>query len=188
MRYTFSLQYEPDCIPKLADQYMNGPAIKGRTGAQADGEMESAGRRILSGNFSVSDAETIYKWKSPRSYFHFEGNKPAEVKAALTCAVNAIKANPDDPTDAIHSLRKLKGVGVKVATAFLTALDPQEYTVLDFRALEALGAKDGNTVELYVCYRNACKKLAEQHGVSLRTFDRANWQWSKNKSKGKGCP
>ncbi len=70
-----------------------------------------------------------------------------------------------------------------MASAILTAMDPERYTVLDVRALEALGVKDGDDIDLYVAYVEACRRLAKQYGVTLRDFDRANWQWSKRKSK-----
>ncbi|HTV57102.1 MAG TPA: hypothetical protein VMI06_19575, partial [Terriglobia bacterium] len=75
----------------------------------------------------------------------------------------------------------LAGVGVKMASAILTAIDPKRYTVLDYRALEALGTKNSDNVDLYISYVKACRSMAAQHGVCLRDFDRANWQWSKQR-------
>jgi hypothetical protein len=59
--------------------------------------------------------------------------------------------------------------------------------VLDFRALEALGVEDTDNVEFYVLYLEFCRSKANECGVKLRDFDRANWQWSKNKSKLTRC-
>ena len=66
-----------------------------------------------------------------------------------------------------------------VASAILTAIDPERCTVIDFRALEALGKKTNDrSVNFYLSYLDACRTLAEEHQVSLRNLDRALWQWS----------
>jgi hypothetical protein len=85
--------------------------------------------------------------------------------------------------EAVNALITLDGVGVKMASAILTAIDPERYTVLDFRALEALNVKNSENVNLYVLYVDACRSMAKEYGVTMRDFDRANWQWSKRKSK-----
>jgi len=33
------------------------------------------------------------------------------------------------------------------------------------------------------CLREACRSMAKKYGVNVRDFDRANWRWSKRKSK-----
>jgi hypothetical protein len=71
---------------------------------------------------------------------------------------------------------------VPVASAVLTAINPERYTIIDFRALESLGINDYNlTVDYYLDYLKQCRELAGQHSVSLRDLDRALWQWSKEK-------
>ncbi|HUO00623.1 MAG TPA: hypothetical protein VMU69_30880 [Bradyrhizobium sp.] len=49
-----------------------------------------------------------------------------------------------------------------IASAILTAIiDPQRYTVIDFRALEALGSKTADrSVNLYLEYLRTCVRLA----------------------------
>ena len=59
------------------------------------------------------------------------------------------------------------------------AIDPERYTVIDFRALEALGNETNDrSVNFYLSYLDDCRQLAEKHKVSLRDFDRAPWRWS----------
>jgi hypothetical protein len=75
---------------------------------------------------------------------------------------------------------------VPVASAILTAIDPERYTVIDFRALEALGNKSNDrTVNFYLAYLDACRQLAQEHQVSLRDLDRALWQWSSEQTRRK---
>jgi len=80
-------------------------------------------------------------------------------------------------------LTGLRGVGTPMASAILTALDQEQYTVIDFRALEALGVANAQAdLEFYIRhYLPECKRLASEAGVSLRTLDRALWAWSKRK-------
>jgi hypothetical protein len=74
-----------------------------------------------------------------------------------------------------------------MASAILTAMFPTVYTVCDILASAALGQKDYGSLRYYVAYLSACRRMAAQHGVALRDFDRANWQWSKDQSKVRGA-
>lgn len=165
----FQLQYDPADIPKLAKSYM-------AVSAAADAQMEDAGKRIVNGDFSSSNLKKICEWKSRRRIRLLDNNTDEVIEQALKAAVN-----PKDVRDAVNSLTQLEGVGVKMASAILTAINPELYTVLDYRALEALGSKDSDDIDLYVLYVEACKRMSEEYGVDMRTFDRANWQWSKCK-------
>ena len=93
-------------------------------------------------------------------------------------ALRAATAAPNDQT-AVEALIELSGVGVPVASAILTAIYPNRYTIIDFRALEALGTNTTNrSVSFYLRYLRHCRETAEMYGVSLRQLDRALWQWS----------
>jgi hypothetical protein len=68
---------------------------------------------------------------------------------------------------------------VPVASAVLTAIEPERYTVIDFRALEALGSDSTDrSVNFYLAYLDFCRLLAKAHRIKLRDLDRALWQWS----------
>lgn len=166
---TFRLQYDPADIPKLVAEYI-------AASAEHDQRMEDAGKRIASGEFTRQNLEAICRWKSERRIRLLGSNNDTEIERALRRVLSAA-----DIKDAIYSLTPLTGVGVKMASAILTAIDPERYTVLDFRALEALGVEDSDDVNLYVLYVEACRKMAEDYGVPMRDLDRANWQWSKRK-------
>ena len=174
----FKPQYKPAGIQKLITQYLKTPNQSG-TAADKERKMEEAGSRIVNSTMSRQDADIIYKWKSPRRMDLFSMNKDGDVLQALREAIAA-----KSPREAIESLTRLQGVGVKMASAILTGMFPKDYTVCDFRAAEALGVKDSNDVDFYTSYLEFCRRTAKEHGVSLRDFDRANWQWSKNKSEG----
>ncbi len=167
----FQLQYDATDIQKLADEYMAS-----KEGAK-DRVMEEAGRRIVAGDFSRPNLEDIYKWKAARAIRWLRKNTDIAVKMAIEGAVAAA-----DVKQAVDALTVLRGVRVKMASAILTAINPERYTVLDFRALEALGSEDSEDLDLYVEYLEFCQNSARRYRITMRNFDRANWQWSKNKA------
>jgi hypothetical protein len=175
----FQLQYDHADISKLSAEYLATP-YKGRTAADEDREMEEAGANIVSGDVARKNVERVYRWKSHRRMDLFVQNADEQIAEAVTRATFA-----KTPREAVESLTLLKGVGVKMASAILTAMFPELYTVCDFRASEALGVEDGNNVDFYVAYLDACRRMAKEFGVMLRDFDRANWQWSKNRANDK---
>ncbi|HEY2651278.1 MAG TPA: hypothetical protein VGI50_05105, partial [Solirubrobacteraceae bacterium] len=61
---------------------------------------------------------------------------------------------------------------------------PDDYPILDVRALESLGVKPRSTypVSFWLDYLEACRRLARDAGVSIRTLDKALWQHSKELS------
>jgi hypothetical protein len=80
-------------------------------------------------------------------------------------------------------LKGLGGVEIPVASAIMTAIDPERYTIIDYRALEALGVSlSWYTIDSYLAYLKRCRELAQENVVSLRELDRALWQWSKERS------
>jgi hypothetical protein len=102
----------------------------------------------------------------------------------------AAAAAPDATTEtAVKALIELHGVDLPVASAILAAIYPERYTVLDYRALEALGHAR-HDVRFYEEYLAYCKRLAESNIVNpqselpaptpLRTLDRALWEWSRS--------
>jgi hypothetical protein len=165
----FRLRFGPADIPRLAKSY--GPA-------QDDAAL-AAGRRIRGGEYTRENLSEIFEWKTEgRGRSRLLRNTDEEIADALSLAVNARTERA-----AIAVLTGLHGVGVPVASAVLTAIDPERYTVIDFRALEALSSKSPDrSVSFYLYYLDACRKLAKEHRATLRDLDRALWQWSDEQS------
>jgi hypothetical protein len=138
----------------------------------------NSGRRLASGDFSKSkeDLYEIAIWKSPRRAALIRDNTETEIAEALRFASNAKEAR-----NAFAVLMGLRGVGLPMASAVLSLIDPNRYTVIDWRALDALGAKDWNAdLNFYLeFYLPKCLELASNANVNLRTIDRALWTWSK---------
>ena len=132
----FNLQPTKAELEKCANNYSTG-----MTEAQRIEEKNTfdAGIAIREGSRTPATLQKIVHWKSPRIVPLFDKNSTEEVKAALDVAVSHITV-----AEAMAALIKLQGVGVPVASAILAAIYPDRYTVIDFRALEALGYSDVN--------------------------------------------
>jgi hypothetical protein len=126
----------------------------------------------------------IFCWKTGgRGISRLHRNTDEEIADALLLAVRAAADR-----SALAVLCGLNGVEVPVASAILTAINPERFTIIDFRALESLGITDRQAyyaIDFFIDYLRFCRGLASQCRVGLRTLDRALWQWSKEKTKRK---
>jgi len=121
----FQLQFQPQSIRELA----------GRFDYEDDTEGLEAGSRIAGGDFSRRNLEVIFRWKTGgRGISRLGLNSDLEICDALKVAVKARTERA-----ALAVLCGLGGVEVPVASAILTAIDPERYTIIDYRALESLG-------------------------------------------------
>jgi hypothetical protein len=162
----FRLQFDPTRIKELAARYLYDD----------DTEALAAGRRIAGGDYSRTNLEAIFRWKTGgRGISRLHRNSDLEISDALRLAACA-----QTERAAIAVLCGLGGVEIPVASAILTAINLERYTIIDYRALESLGVvATWHTVDSYLGYLNQCRELARQNGVTLRELDRALWQWSK---------
>ena len=75
------------------------------------------------------------RWKSPRARHLWEANSSARIRA-ISRQVLATRSE----RRRMELLTGLRGVGVPMASAILTLLDPRRYGVLDIRAWQLLFA------------------------------------------------
>jgi hypothetical protein len=75
------------------------------------------------------------RWKSPRARHLWEANSPARIRT-VSRQVLATRSE----RRRMELLTGLRGVGVPMASAILTLLDPRRYGVLDIRAWQLLFA------------------------------------------------
>lgn len=136
---------------------------------------------LARGYLKKDELVEIARWKAPRAAGYAERNDDKTVRLVTRCAF----ACPE-PCLANYVLQYLHGVATRMASAILTVYKPDEYTVMDVRAwasltrlgLEKLGLEpsmDLNSSETYGAYLAACKRLADELGVDLRTLDRCLW-------------
>ena len=86
---------------------------------------------------------------------------------------------------AVKALTRLAGVKLKMASAILDGDVPEALHGLRLPGFSRSGCQRQQGLRFYVAYLAACREMAARYGVSLRDFDRANWQWSKDQSKTK---
>jgi hypothetical protein len=134
------------------------------------------------------DLADIGRWKTPRAASYLARNDPT-----LVADVTRVAFAPETPDRLRHRiLCLLEGVGHPMASAILTVWRPEEHTVLDYRAVEALQelAKRGvlgsdppegrrGALPGYWTYLQAYRPIAERLGVTFRDLDQALWKWSK---------
>ena len=177
----FALQPMESELQHLAEEYWQEAGSREQ---ELEKEAFEAGTAIRGGDYSLANLEAIVRWKSERVVHYLIGNSEAKIRQAL-----ALAASPETPVkQAVEALISLRGIDMPIATAILSAIAPDRYNVLDFRALEALGHARHN-VEFYAEYVEFCRRLAEQGIVkpqqelpgptALHALDRALWEWSR---------
>lgn len=136
-----------------------------------------AGQRIRQGDFTFVNLAPIVDWKSTRARSRVRENKVKDVEDVLRVVIT-----PDyGDRLKVAALTGLCGVAVPMASAIMTAIYPDDFTVIDYRALETLGVKNPSpTVGYYLDYLNFCRTESKVRDVSLREFDKALWQQSKS--------
>jgi hypothetical protein len=143
-----------------------------------DAEVEAIGDRARErGWYTRDEFLTVARWKSPRSRRLCEENHESDVKAATQLALST----PDE-RQRIETLTQLRGVGFPTASVLLHLAHRDPYPIIDFRALWSLGVESppaAYSLAFWWAYTQACRSLAKEAGVRMRTFDRAMWQFSK---------
>lgn len=169
-RATFELQFPPSEIMKSAEAY-----LQSNDNAAKDERAFAAGQRIRGGDYSFENLKIIYDWKTEAFIYlglrerQLLRNRTEEIEDALRLAVLARTERT-----AVAVLCGLRGVGLPLASAILTAIKPEQYTVFDIRALRSLGCiRSNGTIDFYLSYLLFCRGLAQDSKVDLRTLDRA---------------
>jgi hypothetical protein len=167
----FFLRFPPEDIQPLAERF----------GYTDDAACERAGAAARArGHYTRADFLTVCEWKTPRSRPRVERNTAAVVEHATRRTLNSAEEG-----ERMQALVELEGVGVPTASTLLHFAHPDDYPILDVRALESLGhtgKSTAYTIPFWLSYLEACRELAMHHGVSIRTLDKALWQHSKEQA------
>jgi hypothetical protein len=177
----FQLQPAELDLQQLAEQYWQEAGERER---QLETAAYEAGEAIRNGEHTLTNIETIVRWKSERMVHYLIGNSSEAIRSALQVA-----ASPDSSSEkAVNALVELRGVDIGIASAILSAIYPERYAVLDYRALEALGHAR-HDVRFYTEYNAALKHLADCGIVKpqadcpaptpLHALERALWEWTR---------
>jgi len=120
----------------------------------------------------------IAEWKTVRSRPRCEKNDAGFVKEVTRAALGS-----KDERFKIQALRLLEGVEWPTASVILHFCDRGRYPILDVRALWSAGldASPCYGFKFWMEYTDFMRALAAGAGVSMRTLDKALWQYSKVK-------
>ena len=150
-----------------------------------DAEVEAIGDRARErGWFTRDEFLTVARWKTPRSRKRCE-NDAARVKDITQRALSS----PDE-RQRIEILTQLRGVEFPTASVLLHLAHRDPYPIIDYRALWSLGVENPPATYSFAfwrAYTQTCRSLAKDAGVRMRTFDRALWQFSKERQSPKSA-
>ena len=79
-------------------------------------------------------------------------------------------------------LLKIEGIGIGIASAILTVLYPEKFTVIDYRVKNSLKhlkisfpSNSDKKMDDYLVYLEICKEKAKFYGLSLQILNQALW-------------
>ena len=159
-----------------------------------DTEAFKAGRRIRDGAYTLGNLITIAEWKlerAPGNYYpcmaRIRKSDPVQVAKALRFSTSTSNRRL-----AIEILDEIDGIAVRVASAIMTTIHPDRFTIIDVHALRELGeekqaSRPDTTVDFYLKYLDFCLATAAKLGVSLRDLDKALWQKDVNRANRSPC-
>jgi hypothetical protein len=159
---------KPEHFPKLAAEYDYGGDTR---------LLDELGPRIrVRGYFEREEFLEFCEWKSPRTRPRCAENSEEMVRETTRVALGT-------PVEQlrVEVLTLLRGVEWPTASVLLHFVFPDRYPILDFRALWSLGYRTPPRYDfrLWQAYTECCRELARSAGVSMRTLDRALWQFSR---------
>lgn len=115
-------------------------------------------------------------WKSPRPKEQYAANGDLAVRELTEFSFSAKSEQAK-----MGALLVLKGVSYPLASVILHFAFPDEYPILDFRALWSLGWEQPSsyTFEFWEKYCMKVREISKGLNLSIRTIDKALWQYSK---------
>jgi hypothetical protein len=165
---SFALQLPAEDVPELAERFSY---------PKDDRACLAAGAAATArGHYTRDELMLICAWKTDRSKGKVASNSETAVQFGTSRALRS-----SDETKRIEALTDLAGVGVPSASALLYFAFPNDYPILDKRALASLGYVSKRTTyesSFWIDYLLACRRIAADLKVPIRTLDKALWQWS----------
>ena len=166
----FRLRFPVSAVERWAGRFADA------SDASLERDVAPAARR--QGYLTREQFLRIAAWKTARSRPRCERNTDAFVREVTGAAL----ASPHEGFK-INTLRVLEGVGWPTASVILHFCDRGRYPILDVRALWSLGFEKPPAYgfPFWMAYTEFLRGVAEKAGVSMRTLDKALWQYSKER-------
>ena len=164
----FKLRFPQSTISKWAAGYSYA------SDAAIEDVIAPAARR--QGFLTRSQFLAIAEWKTTRSKSRCRKNDDGYVREVTRAALSS-----KNERFKIEVLRLLDGVGWPTASVILHFCDRGRYPILDVRALWSLGVSVTPALgfPLWMEYTEFLRRVSKDAGVSMRTLDKALWQYSK---------
>jgi hypothetical protein len=134
-------------------------------------KQELSERRFLTAEQLVD----LGRWKSRRPTRLYQQNDDLTVQEVTRFCLAAKSERAK-----VEALQTLRGVKYPVASVILHFAFPDQYPIMDFRAIWSLGWEQPKQYDFlfWQKYCAAIRGLAEKHGLPIRTIDKALWQYS----------
>lgn len=169
------LRFSPADIVTLSEDYESGlrPRDKQLTDAITQTVFPAY---AASGSLTKPNFVTVCAWKTPRSKPRCESNDEGLVRE-----ISALARTVETEQLRIELWTLLSGVKWPTASVFLHFAFPNQYPILDFRALWSLheDVPKQYSFPFWWRYTLFCRELSHANGVSMRTLDQSLWQYSK---------
>lgn len=168
METIFTLRFELNDLEFWADKYVY---------PGEETVMQEIAPQVRQQQFVTHEQLVVLcNWKSPRIRTRCAANDPEFIKSVTHTAFST-----SDEQLRVEVLTLLSGVGWPMASVLLHWGHVDPYPILDFRALWSLGFDNlpRYNFEFWRAYTQKCRQLAQEAKVSMRTLDRALWQYSK---------
>ena len=168
------LRFPQADIPDLASRYDNEMGERDRH-LTTTITKEVFPSYIRNGFLNKKEFLTVCAWKTPRSKPRCESNDEE-----LILEVSALALTTKSEQMRIQIWTLLAGVKWPTASVFLHFAFPNQYPILDIRALWSVGtdAPTQYTFPFWSAYVNFCRELSSQTNVSMRVLDQALWKYS----------
>jgi hypothetical protein len=168
----WAAQYDDDYVKKYAEY----AEVERRVKACLERRFREGRAYLDKGHFME-----IARWKSPRPVRHYQSNDDDLVQEVTALA---FAARRDDLK--LRLLMLLDSVGVPVASTILHFAFPDEYPIMDVRAVTTLTQLGLWTrpvqfsVADWQVYTDLMRDHAKRLGVTLRELDKALWAFDKH--------
>jgi hypothetical protein len=147
-----------------------------------DTAVEAIGAKVRGrGWYLRAELREVALWKTRRSRSRVSRNTTAAIRDATSLALST-----SDERLRIGVLTLLQGIEIPTASVLLHLAHHEPYPILDFRALWSIGVASQPyyySFAFWQAYVVKCRALAQSAGVSMRTLDRALWQYSKRRQR-----
>jgi hypothetical protein len=152
MSRPFALRFPADEIPQLAERFSY---------SKSDDLCLAAGAAARArARYNRDELILICAWKTVRSKRRVASNSETAIELATGRAFRT-----RDEGKRMEALTELDGVGVPTGSALLYFAFPDDYPILDVRALESLGQKARTVypINYWLEYLLACRRIVDQN-------------------------